>query len=685
MLFDFDTAPLQEEAPPVWAYRITTGIGKTRIAAKMISDSVNSGELPNNPWVMFVPTHRLGDEIVEMFAGHGVRAKVWRGRAATAPGNSDRTMCSNLDAVKLAVKGGLPVSETCCRSEKKGKKKQCPFFSVCEYQKQKNAKPDVWIAAHEALFHDNESFGEPAGVIIDESFWQDGLRLPSWGIAIPNIRHDLIPPAGKEDAAADLHAMRNTLADVLESQADGPLEYKNVALSLGECTEAIKLEWELLPKGGLEPGASKYELQKFKEQLPRIQFGRRMIAVWRAVRNMLDRIDVKVSGHVYLENGEVKIRGVSTIRERWRVPTMLVDATLPDISILQAYYPQVEIKGDWMVDMPHVQVRQFINGPVTKKRLMKTETDRNRRAIRRHIIKRYLETGRQKAVVICQEAYQTWLIGSDLPDNIHVEHFNAIAGLDGYKDVRLLISIGRTLPGPEAVESMTAALTGKEPVRVMGQDNGRRWYVPQMRGASLYDAGKGKLVGKAVQCDVHPDPLCEAIRFQICEAEIIQAIGRARGVNRTPETPLDIDILANVVLPVELRDIKIWREASMLYESLLAGVLLTNRADMVKCFPELWPNDIAARRALEGGLDGLGGGLDHSSIKGDVFIGERASPLVVEYQPEGSGQKKRQAYFDPTVVPDPRTWLEERLGPLAHFEFNNPCAAVGWAAQGVNN
>ena len=631
---------------------------------------------------LLVPTHRLGDEIVELFAGHGVRAKVWRGRAANIPGDPNRTMCSNLDAVKLAVRAGLPVSETCCKSEKKGQKKTCPFFSVCAYQKQKNIKPDVWIAAHESLFHDNESFGEPAGVIVDESFWQDGLRIPNWSISVADIRSSVL---GKEDAAADLDALRNRLADVLDTQGYGPLDIKNVSgkLSLTECTEAIQLEWDLLPRAGLEPGMSKAEMQKVKDRLPRVQFSRRLIAVWRAVREMLDRIDVEASGHVYLENGAVKVRGISAIRERWRVPTLIIDATLPDISILQAYYPQVEIVGDWMVEMPHVKVRQFVNAPVTQKRLMKTDTDHNRAAIRRHIVKRFLETGRQSTLVICQQNYQEWLAGSDLPDNIRVEHFNAIAGLDQYKDVRLLISIGRTLPGPEAVENMAAALTGKEPVRVMGQDNGRRWYVPQMRGASLYDAGKGKLVGKAVQCDVHPDPLCEAIRFQICEAEIVQAIGRGRGVNRTAEKPLDIDIIANVVLPVVLAEIGIWREPTTVYESLLAGVLLTNVADMVQAFPQVWPNESAAKRALQDVAPDLRERVNskrsrsdddlsfgHSSIKCNYFIGlwPKDHRTVVEYQIAGHGRPRRHAYFDLRVIPDPKTWLDDRLGPLAAFE-----------------
>jgi hypothetical protein len=41
----------------------------------------------------------------------------------------------------------------------------------------------------------------------------------------------------------------------------------------------------------------------------------------------------------------------------------------------------------------------------------------------------------------------------------------------------------------------------------------------------------------------------------------------------------------------------------------------------------------------------------------------------VRYQHPGERQKWRYAWCDPAVVPDPRGWLEARLGPLAGFEI----------------
>lgn len=42
------------------------------------------------------------------------------------------------------------------------------------------------------------------------------------------------------------------------------------------------------------------------------------------------------------------------------------------------------------------------------------------------------------------------------------------------------------------------------------------------------------------EADRHPDPLAEAIRWQICKGALVQIIGRGRGVNRTADNPLDV-------------------------------------------------------------------------------------------------------------------------------------------------
>lgn len=160
--------------------------------------------------------------------------------------------------------------------------------------------------------------------------------------------------------------------------------------------------------------------------------------------------------------------------------------------------------------------------------------------------------------------------------------------------------------------------------------------------------------------ETHTDPVAEAIRWSICEGELIQAIGRGRGVNRTADTPLTIDIFSDAVLPFTIHRTAPWSDLRPQRRDLMAleGVVLENAADMATCFPSLWPSADAARqdrqRSVTNGyyIDLYNSRMSHSSAH-------------VTYQLAGAGQQLRHAVFDPGVIPDPSEWLSERLGPLS--------------------
>ena len=99
------------------------------------------------------------------------------------------------------------------------------------------------------------------------------------------------------------------------------------------------------------------------------------------------------------------------------------------------------------------------------------------------------------------------------------------------------------------------------------------------------------------------DPVAEAIRFQIAEAEIVQCIGRGRAINRTADDPLAIEIWANVVLPVTVNEVAPWTAVSTALtdpaiEMLAAGVILELPTDMAAIWPDRWGNADVARKAL---------------------------------------------------------------------------------------
>jgi hypothetical protein len=67
-----------------------------------------------------------------------------------------------------------------------------------------------------------------------------------------------------------------------------------------------------------------------------------------------------------------------------------------------------------------------------------------------------------------------------------------------------------------------------------------------------------------------------------CEGELIQTLGRRRGINRTEQTPIDVERLFDTCLPIKVNDVSIWRRPSPLVETVVEGVMLTAQSEMVK-------------------------------------------------------------------------------------------------------
>jgi hypothetical protein len=91
----------------------------------------------------------------------------------------------------------------------------------------------------------------------------------------------------------------------------------------------------------------------------------------------------------------------------------------------------------------------------------------------------------------------------------------------------------------------------------------------------------------------------------------------------------------------------LWEPPSLLIETAAEGIMLTSPTDMVKVWPGLWSSRKAAQRTLE---------------RGDVPLLPGFVPMT--YQPVGQNTKPRIAHFNPTIIPEPATWLQERLGKV---------------------
>jgi hypothetical protein len=646
-------------APPVEAMRVDTGIGKTEAAIVSHARVRQRGAVATRGIVYTVDRHLLGSKIYERITALGTRAKTFRGRSAADPNNPGQKMCLLLKTrVALARKTHADINKTCCKQGDK----VCPLLSRCGYQRQMQGEaPEVWITAHDMLFHAQPAFGRPAAVIIDERMWHKAIRgiedETEWEVPLDSLITDAADRSVAGDASSRRAHYRNRLGRALMQQDnDGGVERKHLDATLDPytCSIARRLEWKLIPELGQHPGMSEFEIATLAgdtDVIDTIQHTRRVIQIWEAVGDLLKDPDIEVSGCLTLKqhNGQrvVTWKGVGKIRKQFQVPTLLLDATLPPLPLLRVYYPQVEMAADIKAAMPaHTRICQVLRAPTSSNKL---DDEKHLDSMQRTILQRWIETGRQATLVICQQKVEEALQQYRLPANITLAHYNNIAGDDDFKAVRLAMLIGRTAPGPRAMETLAATLSGRQPIEAAAGVGGFAWYEQVTRSIRLRDGRGIKTSG-----DRHPDPFVEMVRWQVHEGELMQALGRARGVNRTAATPLDIDLLFDTCLPITVDEVVLWRPPSLLYVTAAEGVTLNAPVDMVRLWPDLWPNEKAAYRTIQEGVPALPGFEQ------------------VIYQLKGPKMNRRLSHFNRALIPDPRPWLEERLGPLGYFEILEP-------------
>jgi hypothetical protein len=439
------------------------------------------------------------------------------------------------------------------------------------------------------------------------------------------------------------HPLGGLRADLVDIIATWPLKYYT------------SKEWEIVNSLKLTPEMSPAQIKEIRESeaATKCRRARWMAGTWPALFELLKndhknfdiRVaegnknlmlaerkkdgNVEVSGRLTLAKnkaGKVVLqrRGIRPVVKSRQVPTFIMDATLPDVSILRVFFPQIREEDITRIDvaMPeHVHVTQVLGAPTTEVkpwgRENKPAKGENREDVKRAILQWWYEDDRRLMLVVCQQKYERWLRanlpkeilvprrskGELLRENkvIAIEHFNNVSGLDRYRNVSSILLIGRIQPSPESVEAYTGALTGTEPAnRIPPPAPGmpRNWFKWVPRAIRMKDGSGGVLVER---CDLHPDAMGESVRRMLCEGEMIQALGRARAINRdAPEKALKVGIFNDVVLDLTVDRVLPWTVPSEMIEPLaLDGLVPTAPGDMAKGWPDVWENARAAKYTLK--------------------------------------------------------------------------------------
>jgi putative DNA primase/helicase len=643
--------------------QVPTGVGKTRAAIKMTALAIAEMRAAGDMCAVciYAPTHKLNNQILADFEKYapGVTAAVRRGRPAMDPERPGETMCRNLEAVQRAESFLLDVPKTVCNS--------CPFEAGCAYLDSQRKKADVYILPHANLDKlppaNIKKFKQGlAFAVIDET---PGLIGPVGKIAVAafvNMR--ATQPGSGGDAIsneADLIASRKHLADVIKDNGEGPLRADLVRLAFDAETlkSAGKAEWKRKIKDADMP----------EEHLEQNRTILRMSAIWKELAAMLEDGRPVTARLMVFNDAEAGLsvrvrRSIKLDADLEKAPRVLLDATA-NRSLIELALGPVDKWHDIEAGAPHMRIEQDASVSMSKS-MLQTDfdgwgTDAAKKAAqnnRQHLIKSVRKKAAiypgQTGLVVTYKATAN-AIRPHMPQGVTVMHFSDTRGRNDAESVRWALIAGRALTKDYAVIESAETLTGL-PVENRSE---------MMQSQRLYMDGAQQW---AEPCEVrgYPDPVAQACMEAIRDAELVQAIGRGRGVNRSAQTPLDILVIGDGLLPFAVHDASgTWaaiKKRDFIEDQLEAGGIayVGSGAAFAAYGTALSPSEPALRKEIErlGDIPLIGS-----------YRGLSPSPLgVFRLKRNKRAPVWTAVYIDMGQHANPRAIAEAQLGPLAMFE-----------------
>ncbi|AZQ67641.1 hypothetical protein EF888_11160 [Silicimonas algicola] len=231
--------------------------------------------------------------------------------------------------------------------------------------------------------------------------------------------------------------------------------------------------------------------------------------------------------------------------------------------------------------------------------------------------------------------------------NVETLHFNAVAGLDRYKDVACLIVIGRPLPSHIELEALAGGYFGA---------TGASGYTTERTGVRTVSGDV-----RGVRVIRHRDATAEDLRAAICDDELVQAIGRGRGVNRTVDNPLEVHVLADVAPPLAYDKVTTWdvEAPDVVQRMLLAGIAVDSPADAAVLHPQMFESVEQAKKAFQ-----------RAVFKGQNPMKDTYREMSLKsaaYRRSGRGVGWQTAYWVSDEREEIRHALEETLRSLADW------------------
>ena len=314
------------------------------------------------------------------------------------------------------------------------------------------------------------------------------------------------------------------------------------------------------------------------------------------------------------------------------------------MDLVREYFPQAVLRAEIEAATPYQIVTQYHDKTFSSGSL-KNENQVDKLWLWSKA--KAMRSGGRWLVVVQKHVEDSIRARHKIPPFIDIAHHNAIAGRDEWRDVRGLIVAGRTAPPPIPVEQIAGALSGKHTAPV------GEWYPAITETITAKDGSK-----ITVEADRHPNTLAEQIRYAINETELMQIIGRARGVSRQADGPVEIMVLGNTPLPVEIDALQEWQGLTKDDELFAqSGLWLSSAGDIAQANGV---SEKTVKRARE----------RTAPFPYKELLYENGAVLrSAEYRRAGPGRKRQTVIWDERLIPDIRAFMADRIGSLVELSI----------------
>lgn len=629
------------------------GSGKSHMFARRVAKTQKSGRIE-----IYVPTHALAIEWKDSISAVNPtrRVKIIAGRDQLNVAGSPLCI-RHVTAAKVIAAGQSVYPRLCHSGGPSSTASICQHYDSCAYIAQFSSA-DVFIFTHAYLPLDRGMLDRdmPTIVVIDEAFFQTCLEAIKLNIQL--LAHPNIPPDARSlcsDVAAAIHSGTSLHGRFVTARARGGDLSKALASLRASATKPSPHLDDHTVTSILKTGTNFEPVIRLIGHLDKALLA----------KSTLQSLDFDAATGQITAHHRKDITRFTPAAGQRAPGIFILDATA-DKTINDAFFP-----GAQFIRYNLRRKAQVIQCASTRCSTSSLSPARNTDPVSKlNATKRLAELqalindligGGQRVLVVGPTA----ITGNpskgtppllSVPSHCALAHFNAIRGVDVWKNFDIVIVVGRNEPPVKAVEDMARALYFDAITPLVLPD---RW-TTQERGYRIQGRKEG------VDVVVHADDRVTAVLEQLRECESLQAADRIRLIHNT--VPKTVVLLSNIPLDIDVDHLVSWDELMHgdRFDRAMAntnGILPLNPHWLANQYPALWATESAAKKDVQRAIQ-----KGHFS---NINTIRKMSLLIFQYRLPNQSRWSR-CLSTLAALPDVATALSKVLGQAVKVRATPP-------------